>query len=254
MPGPRVAVISALALAAAAGCGEVPTAGLPPVGVPQPLAYVVQERPRGPITLVFPGRSAPTDDVTLGIRETALRVAERAGGSVGLFSWKVYDQACRWAGREAGLRRRSGERVRVALVGHSWGGPTATRFAEESLAAGVVDEVSVLVTIDAIDKGYVKNVLKWFAAAIPEALLGARLPVMAFTGGPLVDGEFVRRHVNYYQIDSPILHGAPVPTATENHEVWFSHGAELGHGNLDNFLIDIVAEDVRRSFLEAGGP
>ena len=243
-----------LLAAVLAGCGEVLTSGLPPVGVPQPLAYVVREERTGPISIVFPGRSAPTDDPTLGIRETALRIAERAGGSVGLFSWKVYDQAVRWARKESALRRSSGGRVRVALVGHSWGGPTAARFAEEALAGGVVDEVSVLVTLDAIDKGYAKNALEWWAALLPEGLFGARWPVMAFTGGPIVDGERVRRHVNYYQVDSPMLHGAAVPTATENHEVWFSHGSELGHGNLDNFLIDIVAEDVRRAFLAEVGP
>ncbi|MHC5058248.1 MAG: hypothetical protein ACYTKD_26630 [Planctomycetota bacterium] len=239
----------------AAGCGEVLTTGLPPVGVPQPLAYVVQEKRAGPISIIFPGRSAPTDDVTLGIRETAHRVAERAGGSVGLFSWKVYTQARRWAAREAGLRRASGERVRIALVGHSWGGPTATRFAEEALADGLVDEVSILVTIDAIDKGYGKNGFEWTIAALSlEWLLGHRWPAMAFRGGPLVDGKRVRRHVNYYQIDSPMLHADAIPTATENHEVWFSHGGELGHGNLDNFLIDTVAEDVRRSFLQGRAP
>lgn len=237
-----------------AGCGEVITTGLPPLGVPQPLAYVVQEKRSGPISIIFPGRSAPTDDVTLGIRETALRVAERAGGSVGLFSWKVYGQAMRWARKEAFIRRASGERVRLALVGHSWGGPTATRFAEEALAEGVVDEVSILVTLDAIDKGYVKNTLEWWAALIPEAVFGLRWPIMAFTGGPLVDGKRVLRHVNYFQLDSPMLHAGVIPTATENHEVWFSHGAELGHGNLDNFLIDLVAEDVRRAFLTGGTP
>jgi len=247
-------LIAFILLIVLAGCGEVFTSGLPPVGVPQPLAYVVEEEPSGPISIVFPGRSAPTDDPTLGIRETALRIAERAGGSVGLFSWKVYDQAVRWTRKEAARRRESGERVRVALVGHSWGGPTATRFAEEALAGGAVDEVSILITIDAIDKGYAKNTLEWWAALIPEAVFGARWPVMAFTGGPLVDGERVRRHVNYYQIDSPMLHGAAVPTATENHEVWFSDGEELGHGNIDNYVIDIVAEDVRRSFLPGGAP
>ena len=145
--------------------------------------------------------------------------------------------------------------MRIALVGHSWGGPTATRFANEALAEGLVDEVSILVTIDAIDKGYVKNTLEWWAAALSlEWLLGHRWPAMAFRGGPLVDGERVRRHVNYFQLDSPLLHAAAIPTASENHEVWFSHGAELGHGNLDNFLIDIVAEDVRRSFLRGGAP
>ncbi len=244
----------ALAAALAAGCGEVVTVGLPPVGIPQPLAYVVQQKRTGPISIIFPGRSAPTDDVTLGIRETAHRVAERAGGSVGLFSWKVYTQARRWAAREAGLRRAAGERVRIALVGHSWGGPTATRFAEEALADGIVDEVSILVTLDAIDKGYGKNIVEWWLALIPEAVFCVRWPMLAFTGGPLVDGTRVRRHVNYYQLDSPMLHAAATPSATENHEVWFSHGAELGHGNLDNFLIDIVAEDVRRSFLPGGTP
>jgi pimeloyl-ACP methyl ester carboxylesterase len=211
-----VAAAAGLAVAAAlaAGCGEVATVGLPPVGVPQPLAYVVQQKRTGPISIIFPGRSAPTDDVTLGIRETALRVAERAGGSVGLFSWKVYAQARRWAAREAALRRAAGERVRIALVGHSWGGPTATRFAEESLADGLVDEVSILVTLDAIDKGYGKNATEWWLALVPEAIFQVRWPMMAFTGGPLVDGTRVRRHVNYYQLDSPMLAPQNSPTVT----------------------------------------
>ena len=243
----RAALACAAAVLLAAGCGEV-YIDLPPVGVPQPLAYVVQEKPTGPVTVIFPGRSAPTDDVTLGIRQTALAVAERAGGSVGLFSWKVYDAAKRWTAREAALRRKSNERVRLALVGHSWGGQAASRFARETLAEGIVDEVSVLVTLDAIKKGYVKSFFNWWGCLFTFDLW----PAMAFRDSPAPDRRKILRHVNYYQLDSFACHGAVMPTADENHEVWFDTGSVLGHGNLDNFLIDIVAEDVRRAFLTKG--
>ena len=49
-----------------------------------------------PIVVVFPGRSAPTDDPALGIRQTALRIAERVDGSVAIFSWKVMPAAREW--------------------------------------------------------------------------------------------------------------------------------------------------------------
>jgi hypothetical protein len=240
------------AAVAGSGCAAA-VRELPPVDVQAPLACVIEERPTGPIVVIFPGRSAPTDDVTLGVREAALEIGRRLDGSVALASWKVYDAVVHWTEGQARQRRRARERVRLALVGHSWGGEAAGRFARETLSAGTVDEVSVLVTIDAIEKGYARSTLNWFVSFFSlEWLFGYRLPVMAFRGTPPADGTRIVRHVNYYQLDSPILHGAAIPTATENHEVWLDGGSELGHGNLDNFLIDIIAEDVRRAFLEGG--
>jgi len=247
-----LALCAAAAALLSAGCGAGMTE-IPPPGVPLPLGYVVRERPAGPIVVIFPGRSSPTDDVTLGIRETALGIAERVDGSVALFSWKVYDLARDWTAREAALRWARGERVRLALVGHSWGGEAASRFATELLEGGLVDEVSVLVTIDAIDQGYVKNTFELLAGIFClEWLFGHRPPFMAFRGTPEPDGERIVRHVNYYQLDSSMLHGQWIPSASENHEVWFSRGDEIGHGNIDNFIVDLVAEDVRRAFLREG--
>jgi pimeloyl-ACP methyl ester carboxylesterase len=204
--------------------------------------------------LVFPGRSAPTDDRTLGIRGAALRIAGKVEGSVAIFSWRRYDLAREWVRREAGKRRAAGEPAELALIGHSWGGQAAGRFAVEALGAGEVDRVPVLVTIDAICMGYVKSSLYQLPSLFSlEILFPHRLKLAAFRGTPAPDGRRLVRHVNYYQTDSPQLCGAPIPTATENHQVWLDAGREPGHGNLDNIVAELVAEDVRRAFLPEAG-
>jgi len=246
----RISALALLSFACAlAGCGATTVdAKLPPPGVPGPLSFIVSEKDSGPVSLVFPGRSAPTDDVTLGIRETAIRIAERAGGSVALMSWKVYPQAKEWIKRQVAKRRASGERGRLALVGHSWGGQAAGAMATELLNENAVDEVSALVTIDAIKKGYLKCTLAWFLAFFSADSIDA----MAFVDTPRPDGKRLKRHINYYQLSSPVLRGCPIDTADENHEVWFDYGDELGHGNLDNYICSLVAEDLRRAFMEGG--
>ncbi len=223
---------------------------LPPVGVPGRRSFIIEAADRGPIVLIFPGRSAPTDDRTLGIRCTALRIAEKVEGSVAIFSWMRYRSAKEWVRREAGKRRARGQPVRLALVGHSWGGQTAGRFAREALRDGLVDRVPVLITIDAICKGYVNCGLRQMPSILSlEVLFPHRLKLAAFWRTPRPDGRRLLRHVNYYQTDSPHLCGRSIPTATENHRVWLDSGREPGHGNLDNLVAELVAEDVRRAFL-----
>jgi hypothetical protein len=41
--------------------------------------------------------------------------------------------------------------------------------------------------------------------------------------------------------------------ADENHQFHLDAGSEVDHGNLDNLLAEVVAEDVRRSLLGGGG-
>ena len=110
---------------------------------------------------------------------------------------------------------------------------------------------AVGLTIDGIEEGYL-----WvFFGHVPsvftlEILFPHRLCVLALTEAPIPDGQHFREHINYYQIDSPHLSGYIIPTATQNHEVWFDRGTEVGHGNLDNYVCHLVVEDVLRS-LEA---
>jgi hypothetical protein len=54
-------------------------------------------------------------------------------------------------------------------------------------------------------------------------------------------------------MDSPSLCGTPIKSADENHEIWLDAGREVGHGNLDNLVAELVAEDVRRAFLPEAG-
>ncbi len=227
---------------------------LPPVGVQGRKSFVVAESKSGPIVLIFPGRSAPTGDKTLGIRSTAIRISQRLEGSVAIFSWMHYRQARAWVRREAAKRRARGERVRVALIGHSWGGQAASNFTRESLKKGIVDEVTLLVTIDAICKGYIKGVLYQLPSLLTmEVFFPHRLRLVSFRGTPKPDGTKLVRHVNYYQMDSPQLCGTAISSASENHEIWMDRGREPGHGNLDNLIAELVAEDVRRSFLNGLG-
>ena len=237
-------------LALACGCAPRRDVELPPVGRAGRLSFIVEESRAGPIVLIFPGRSAPTDDVTLGIRQTALRIAGKTAGSTAIFRWTVTASARAWGRREAEKRRAAGGRARLALVGHSWGGQAAGDFAREALGEGLVDEVPLLVTIDAIKKGYVKNALCLLPSVLSlELVFPHRLKWAAHRGTPEPDGKKLLRHVNYYQLDSPHLCGAPIETATENHEVWLGTGREPGHGNLDNLISELVAEDVRRAFV-----
>jgi pimeloyl-ACP methyl ester carboxylesterase len=220
------------------------------VGLAGRKSFIIEEADRGPIVLIFPGRSAPTDDKTLGIRQTGLRISEKVEGSVAIFSWMVYRKARHWVVREAAKRRAAGQSARLALVGHSWGGQTASTFAREALKKNLVDQVTVLVTIDAIHKGYVKSALCELPSVLSlEIFFRHRLKLAAYKSTPRPDGRRLVRHVNYYQMDSPILCGSPIKTASENHEVWLDSGREPGHGNLDNLVAELVAEDVRRSFL-----
>lgn len=236
----------------ASGCGESDSGKLPAVGVQGKSAYVISERATGPIVIVFPGRSSRTDDPTLGIRQMALRIAAGANGSVAIFSWREMTTARKWLETQAAARRAAGQPARVALVGHSWGGAAAANLAQELLASPAVDAVTLLATIDAIQQGYVVAGAEIAAGAgAGEGVFGQRLELAAFKHAPAPDGKKLLKHVNYYQLDSPYLHGGPIPTATENHEVWFDHGKELGHGNLDNFLSDTVATEVLRAC--AGG-
>jgi hypothetical protein len=254
---PLIRSVAAVALLAG-GCARrsaapASKAELPPVGVPGRKIFVVEEARRGPIVLIFPGRSAPTDDPTLGIRTTAVRIADRLEGSVAIFSWMRYRQAREWVRREARKRRRAGGRARLALVGHSWGGQAAGNFTRESLRKGIVDEVTLLVTIDAICKGYGKGVFYQLPSLLSlEIFFRHRLKLVAFRGTPRPDGVRLLRHVNYYQTDSPQLCGAAIASASENHQVWLDRGREPGHGNLDNLVAELVAEDIRRAFLAEG--
>jgi pimeloyl-ACP methyl ester carboxylesterase len=243
-------VLAAVALLA--GCGTVPQV-ITPVGVPTPLSYIIKDKASGPIVVMFPGRSAPTDDITLGIREMCLKIAERVDGSVAMFSWKVAEAAGNWVDLEVAERRAANERVRIAFAGHSWGGETAGVFAARYAASDAVDEISALVTIDAIDKGYFKSTVEWFASFFSlEWVFGYRLGTMAYTATPTADGTKLRKHVNYYQLSSPLLHAHQIPTADANYEVWFDNGDALGHGNLDNFLEDVIAVEIERAFVSGG--
>ena len=225
---------------------------LPPPGRAVPQAFVVAERNEGPVTLIFPGRTAPCDDATLGIREMALRTSERAGGSVAVVTWRLMPLAREWVEKECGKRRArgGGEKARVCLVGHSWGAVAASKLAAELLSGDAVDEIPLLVTIDAIKKGYAVGFLNEFLCLVTLNDVFWRLPIHSFRAVPPPRGRLLR-HVNYYQMSSMWLRGAPIATASEDHEVWFDTGEELGHGNLDNYLADIVAEDIRRSVLLA---
>ena len=234
-------------------CQDLPgSATMRTVGSPAGTSkrVIVQETGTGPMILIFPGRSAAPDDATLGIRETALELARRMDASVALFSWQGMDQARAWLASQATLRRSTREPVRVGLVGHSWGGQAASALARELVAQqGLqVDQIFSLITIDAIQQGYGKAGLKIAAQfGSGEGIFGHRTGWSAFKNAPAPDGERLLRHVNFFQTDSPYLHGNRIATATENHEVWFDGGSELGHGNLDNYLIDVVVEEVRRS-------
>jgi hypothetical protein len=214
--------------------------------------HIVEQSDSGPIVLLFPGRTAPTDDPNLGILQSARLIADRVDGSVGVFSFTAFELAQRWVTEQARSRLARGEPRRLALVGHSWGAPAAGRLLERCIAEGSIDEVTMLVSIDAIEEGYL-----WvFFGHVPsvltlEILFPHRLCVLALAELPAPDGERYREHVNDYQIDSPHRSGWVIPTATENHEVWFDRGHELGHGNLDNYVAFLVAEDVIRS-LEPG--
>jgi len=236
----------------AVGCGTGQYV-MPPPGKAEKLAYIIKERETGPIVLVFPGRTSPADDPTLGIRGTALALADKLNGSIALVSWEAEDAVFRWTARQAALRHARGERAAVALVGHSWGGEAASRMASDLLRYSTVDEIAVLVTIDAINQGIVKCYAECIMSVLLlEGLFPHRLPLMAFREPPVPDGKRLVRHVNYYQLDSPHLHGYPVETATENHEVWFDRGHEIGHGNLDNYIMSLVVEDVVRAFNRGG--
>lgn len=234
---------------AASGCTALTTPEhLPPIGKPEAHAYILEENNTGPIVVLFPGRSAPTDDPNLGILRTAEVLAERMTGSIAVFNVHAYAAAHRWLERQSALRRERGVPRQLALVGHSWGAGAAGRLLEQGFAEGLIDEVTTMVTLDGIEEGYM-----WvFFGHMPsvftlEIFFPHRLCVLSLTESPVPDGKRFREHINYYQIDSPHLSGYIIPTATQNHEVWFDQGAELGHGNLDNYVCYLVVEDVLRS-------
>jgi len=234
---------------AAAGCTALTTPEhLPPIGQPEAHAYILEESDTGPIVVLFPGRSAPTDDPNLGILQTAEVLAERISGSVAVFNVHAYEAAHKWLQRQSARRRESGSPRQLALVGHSWGAGAAGRLLKQGFEEDLVDEVTTLVTIDGIEEGYLWVLFGHMPSVFSlEILFPHRLCVLSLTESPVPDGRRFREHINYYQIDSPHLSGYIIPTATQNHEVWFDRGAELGHGNLDNYVSYLVVEDVLRS-------
>ena len=252
LSGPTGRGLLIAVLTAMSGCASIdPPTHVPPIGEPQAHAYVLEESDTGPIVLLFPGRSAPTNDPNLGILQTAEAVAKRIDGSVAVFNVHSFDAAHRWLKQQSERRAARGAPRELALVGHSWGAGAASRLLEQGFAEDLIDRVTTLVTIDGIEDGYL-----WvFFGHMPsvfslEVLFPHRLCLLSLTEAPVPDGERFQEHINYYQIDSPHLSGYVIPTATQNHEVWFDRGSELGHGNLDNYVCYLVVEDVLRS-LEA---
>lgn len=243
--------MSVLAVAASAGC--VREWSVPPVGTADALCHIVTEEESGPIVLVVLGRGGECNDRLLGTRQIALETAKNVKGSTAIFSWQTAEDACEWVRREALKRRRRGETARLGLIGHSWGGDVSSRMATRFMREDTVDEITLYVTLDAITQGFVKcGAETALSMLLLEGVLPHRLPLMAFRNTPAPDGKKLKRHINYYQVDSTHLHGYHIPTATENHEVWFDRGHEIGHGNMDNFIIPLVVEDMRRA-LGGGG-
>ena len=239
-------VLAPLVVALATGCG----ATLPAVGEAKPHAFLIREAERGPIVVMFGGYLTSAADLCLGMRQSAMLVAERMQGSVAVFPWNSLDLAKEWCAREGWKRREAGEAPEYAIAGHSWGGHSACKLTEHIIdthAGGPC--VSALITLDAANHGYCLCALEiTMAVATFEYATRQRHGFISLRRTPVPDGERLVRHINYYQRDSRWLHGTHIDTATENHLVWLDSGHEVGHGNLDGILAELVAEDVRRSF------
>lgn len=240
----------ALALAAVAGCDPAGNDDywVSPGTVTED-AQIMRRDARGPILVVFCDHpldpKAPPD----GVRRAALEVAAQAPTlSAAAFYRGVAERGEQWLNAEISRREFQGESPRVILAGAGLAATAASEAAWRVLRNYDRVTVDLLVTVDAVKAGAVARTTGMATAAIKSAnpIPGTRRDTIAYEGAPRPDGIRLRAHTNYYQTDTALLHGAPMPGATVNQRI-VGPRHTVNHGNVDDYAYPMIRADFERA-------
>jgi hypothetical protein len=206
---------------------------------------ILRVEPAGPILVAFCGRTARRpwrySPLARILRERALH----SDCSAALFASDGEEKALSWIADQLRSAQRAGSRRRVGIVGYGYGGAAAARVADQ-LTRGDAHRVDLLVTVDAMKKGTLELVTGTTASifTLDQPVGGHARSFLAHTSAPPVDDRLLLRHVNYYQTASPLIRGAPIPTASENHEIARTWDGTLRHSTVDDFAAGLIGADL----------
>ncbi len=230
---------------ALAGCLREP-APLPPVGETTEAASILVQANRGPIALVLLPYPITEQTVPAGLHRALLEAYTEGPLSAGIFHEKERDRARRWLLGEIRHRRRAGYTPRLVLGGHAAGATAAGELAGDLLDREPDVVIELLLTVDAV-----KSTAMGTTTGVAGTLLTLNNPIpgktahfVAWDGTPDVDGRRLLAHVNYYQTETGLAHGARIRSASENHHVTSTPAEAVNHGNIDDFAYPLLRADL----------
>lgn len=235
-----LALAVCLAVAFVAGCGKE-VDPFPAPGNVTEAGVIMRQSSMGPIIVVF--CPYPLDDASPsdGVRSAVIRAIGGENCSAAAFHWTERAMAERWVREQLEVRRLHGTPLRIILAGHSLGATTAAETARDIMTNLPDVVIPLLLTVDAIKTGRISSTAGVTGAFIASAS-GIKTSFTAYDSAPTPDGRTLRRHVNYYQKNSDLYHGSPMPGA-ENHLLHDTSGL-LNHGNADDFALPLLVRDI----------
>jgi hypothetical protein len=245
----RTGLVLAMALA---GCLREP-APLPPVGEASEAASILVQANRGPVALVLLPHPITEQTVPAGLHRALLDAYAGVPLSAAVFHETERERALRWLVGEIRHRRRNGRTPRLVLAGHAAGATAAGEIARHVLRREPAAVVELLLTVDAV-----KSTAVGATTGVAGTLLTLNNPLpgqtahfVAWSDTPPVDGRRLLQHVNYYQTETGLAHGARIRSASENHHVTSTPGEAVNHGNIDDFAYPLLRADLATALRHA---
>lgn len=239
------ATIAFALVVSASGCGRK-VDPFPQPGNVTEKASIYRQSNLGPIVVVFTSHPLEEKSPPDGVRAAAMRAVGGKSCSVASFHWQEKAMAERWLGEQIQARRNQGIQPRLILAGHSFGATAAAETVREATGRHPDAVVVLLLTVDAIKTGKIGSTAGVIAGSIP----GVKTSFAAYDSAPAPDGGTFLRHINYYQANSALYRGMPMPAA-ENH-LLVDSTALLNHGSADDFAYPLLVADLRRALWEGG--
>jgi len=238
-----------------AGCSRAPE---PPPVPPEPTerARLIRQADQGVVAVVLAPHPLSADAPPDGVHRALVTAAQSAPCAAAAFLYTERVQAERWILSECARRRQAGIAPRVVLAGHSLGATEAGELAKRLLAATPDIVVEMLVTVDAVKTGTIGATTGMSATVLTLAnpIPGKDVYFLAYSGTPRADGTRVRSHVNYYQLETKLYHGAPIGGASENHRIQADPARSLSHATVDDHAFPMVLSDLRHALRQGGAP
>ena len=239
-------VILCCLLLASSGCNNAPEEFAKP-GVASERMQIISESRSGPILVVFTAfplqDSAPPDGVRKAVSESSFY---RTSSSAAFF-WSERELSGRWLSEQIAARQKNGETPRLIIAGYSLGATEAAETARRLLKRYPDVQIELLITVDAIKTGKISSAVGVTGSVISMAnpVPGKNIVFTSYDSAPEPDGRRFKKHVNYYQSNSRIYHGAAMPAAV-NQRLTASSQA-LNHGNSDDYARPFIMADLRQT-------